>query len=160
MSEPADPGRLQVEQVARFLRPHGIEVRFMPADTSTAASAAATLDTEVGSIAKSILFMVDSEPVLALVAGDRTVNTTRLTDLLGARSVRLARSAEVTAETGYAVGGVPPVAHRRPLRVLMDHHLLRLPVVYAAAGSNLAVFAAEPAVLARLARAEVAEFTE
>lgn len=132
----------------------------MPADTSTAAAAAVTLETEIGAIAKSLLFMVDSTPVLALVAGDRTVDTTRLMRLLGGGAIRLARRAEVRVETGYAVGGVPPVAHRRPLRVVMDRHLMRFPTVYAAAGSSVAIFAIEPVELARVAKAEIADFTE
>jgi Cys-tRNA(Pro) deacylase len=132
----------------------------MPADTSTAAAAAETLHTDVASIVKSLLFMYGSTPVLALVSGIRTVDTERLARVVGAESVRLARPREVLAETGYAVGGVPPVAHRRPLRVLMDRHLMALPVVYAAAGSNLAIFEIQPSELSRLAQAEIADFAE
>lgn len=150
--------RLGPDHVARFLSEYGISVQFMSADTSTAVSAAKTLNTTVAAIVKSLVFMGDVGAVVALVSGDRLVETTLLADLLQVKSVRLARPKEVIAETGYAVGGVPPIAHRRPLRVLMDRHLCQHPLVYAAAGSSLAIFAIEPNALSLLARAEIADF--
>lgn len=160
MPEDQDVKELGVETVARFLRGHGLAVQTMPADTSTAASAAKTLKTEVAAIVKSLVFMSESTPIIALVSGIRTVNTERLASLLGVESIRLARPREVRSETGFEVGGVPPVAHRRPLRVVMDRHLITLPVVYAAAGSNLAIFEIRPSELSRLANAEIADFAE
>jgi Cys-tRNA(Pro) deacylase len=159
---PADQGiePLGVETVARFLRDHGVVVQTMPADTSTAAAAAETLHTEVAAIVKSLVFMHETTPILALVSGVRTVNTERLAAVLGVSSIRLARPREVLSETGYAVGGVPPVAHRRRLRVVMDQHLTVFPVVYAAAGSNVAVFEIRPDELCRIAQAEIADFAE
>jgi Cys-tRNA(Pro) deacylase len=160
VSEEQDNDHFGVETVARFLRDHGITVQLMPADTSTAASAAETLGTGVAAIVKSLLFMHESSPFLALVSGTRTVNRERLASVLGVQSVRLARPQEVLSETGYAVGGVPPVAHRRPMRVVMDRHLTHLPMVYAAAGSSVAIFEIQPGELSRLANAEVADFAD
>src|SRR3990172_10799031 len=61
---------------------------------------------------------------------------------------------EVRAATGFAIGGVPPFGHARPLRVLVDAHLLEHALVWAAAGLPDAVFSIEPAELARVAGAE------
>ncbi len=157
-----DPARtdLGVEDVERYLRDYDITVRTMPADTSTAASAAETLGTEVAAIVKSLLFMHDSTPVLALVSGNRTVNAQRLATVVGAESVRLARPREVQSLTGYAIGGVPPVAHRHAIRVVMDRHLTEYPLVYAAAGSSTAIFEVRPGDLSRIAHAAVSDFAE
>ena len=57
--------------------------------------------------------------------------------------------------TGYSIGAVPPLGHLTPLRTVFDETLLDLPVVWAAAGSATAVFAIEPAELARLTGAEI-----
>ena len=151
---------LGVEDVERFLRNYNIPIRTMPADTSTAESAAETLQTEVASIVKSLVFMDGSTPVLALVSGTRSVNPSRLAAVLGAESVRLARRPEVRSHTGFTVGGVPPVAHRHRMRVIMDRHLTEFPVVYAAAGSSSAIFEIGPEELSRIADAEVADFAE
>lgn len=160
MPEEPQSDTLGVAAVEQFLRPHGLAVQVMPDDTSTAASAAAALQTDVAAIVKSLVFMHGSTPIVALVSGIRTVNKNRLAVALGVESVRLAKPGEVLSETGYAVGGVPPVAHRRPLTVVMDRHLTELPVVYAAAGSNLAIFEIGPDELSRLAQAKIADFAE
>lgn len=160
MTEDQPRASLGVKDVERFLRDHDIVVRTMPADTSTALSAADTLRTDVAAIVKSLVFMHDAAPVLALVSGTRTVNAQRLASVVGAVCVRLARPREVQSLTGYAVGGVPPVAHRQVMRVVMDRHLMEFPLVYAAAGSSTAIFQVRPADLSRIARAEVADFAE
>lgn len=154
-----DP-ELGVDDVAGVLATHGISVQVLSSDTSTAVLAADALQTDVAAIVKSLVFMHDGTPVLALVSGTRTVNLALLAERLGAESVRLARPREVRELTGYAVGGVPPIAHRQPLRVVMDRHLVELPHVYAAAGSRVAVFEIQPDELIRISRAEVGDFAE
>lgn len=149
-----------VEDVEQFLANYDIAVRTVPTDTSTALSAAETLGTEVAAIVKSLLFIQDATPILALVSGIRTVNVHRLAALVGAESVRLARPREVRSLTGYAVGGVPPVAHRQPMRVVMDRHLMEFPLVYAAAGSTVAIFEIRPHDLSRISGAEVGDIAD
>lgn len=141
---------LTVDHVRAHLAPQGYTVEEIASDSSTATSAAQSLDVEVGAIVKSLLFVADESPVLALVSGDRTLNTERLATHLGARQVRLARPREVVEVTGYRVGGVPPVAHRFPLPTLLDQNLLRFPRVFAAAGSSNAIFGIAPQALAGL----------
>jgi prolyl-tRNA editing enzyme YbaK/EbsC (Cys-tRNA(Pro) deacylase) len=74
--------------------------------------------------------------------------------------VRLAKPAEVLRITGYRVGGVPPVGHRTPVRVLMDRTLLTFDRVYAAAGSPVDIFEIAPDRLQTLARAEVVDIVQ
>jgi prolyl-tRNA editing enzyme YbaK/EbsC (Cys-tRNA(Pro) deacylase) len=42
--------------------------------------------------------------------------------------------------TGYAIGGVPPLGHDRPLRTVVDSSLQRFDTVWAAAGTPRALF--------------------
>jgi len=53
----------------------------------------------------------------------------------------------VRAETGYAIGGVAPLGHRKPLELLIDRDLYAHEALWAAAGSPHAVFGVEPAQL-------------
>jgi prolyl-tRNA editing enzyme YbaK/EbsC (Cys-tRNA(Pro) deacylase) len=149
-----------VEDVQQVLRAHNIQVEELPADTSTAAAAAAALGTSVGSIVKSLLFLADDEPVLVLVAGDRKLNRARLAVELGARQVRLARPEEVIEVTGYRIGGVPPVAHRRPINTLVDRNLLAPATVYAAAGASNAIFPIAASELLDLTGGQITDATE
>jgi prolyl-tRNA editing enzyme YbaK/EbsC (Cys-tRNA(Pro) deacylase) len=132
----------------------------LPADASTAQLAALALNTGVNTIVKSLVFLADEAPALVLAAGDRKVSNRLLAQLLGAPRVKLAKPDEVTRLAGYPVGGVPPVAHRRPIRTFVDRNLLDHPIVYAAAGAGNAVFAVTPARLIELTEGEVADLAE
>ena len=131
-----------------------IAVSRFPDGTRTAEDAARAVGCAVSQIVKSLVFMVDGDPVVALVAGNDRLDPARLAAALGAKFVRRADGDEVRAATGFAIGGVPPFGHTRPLRVLVDAHLLEQALVWAAAGLPDAVFSIEPAELARVAGAE------
>ena len=62
----------------------------------------------------------------------------------------------VRAHTGFAIGGVPPIAHPAPLRTLLDEALLAYAEVWAAAGTPRTVFPVAPARLAEVTGARVA----
>jgi prolyl-tRNA editing enzyme YbaK/EbsC (Cys-tRNA(Pro) deacylase) len=149
--------QLSVTDVRAHLAPHGIAVQELPVDTSTAPLAAQALGTTVGTIVKSLLFLADGAPVLILAAGDRKVNTRRLARDLQAEMVRLAKPDEVIALSGYAVGGVPPIAHRTRLPTLVDRHLLDHATVYAAAGATNAIFPIAPQRLLELTGGRVTD---
>jgi prolyl-tRNA editing enzyme YbaK/EbsC (Cys-tRNA(Pro) deacylase) len=126
-------------------------VRELDDSTRTAAEAAAAAGVEVGQIVKSLVFIDAGNPVLCLCAGDRRVDTERL----GA-DVRQARGSEVREATGFAIGGVPPVGHDRPIRTVIDSSLRRYDTVWCAGGTPHAVFPVETeALIAAIPDAEV-----
>jgi prolyl-tRNA editing enzyme YbaK/EbsC (Cys-tRNA(Pro) deacylase) len=134
-----------VEQVRQALSASGLDaglVRELPADTSTAESAARAVSAPQGSIVKSLIFLADDKPLLVLVAGDQRADVKRLRAMLeiSKRRLRIARPPQVLEHTGFEVGGVPPVGHTRPMRTLIDSTLARFDTVWAAAGSANAVF--------------------
>ena len=53
----------------------------------------------------------------------------------------------VRRQTGFAIGGVPPVAHANPLRCLLDESLQRHAEIWAAAGTPESVFRMTPTEL-------------
>lgn len=147
-----------VARVTRAAAERGLQigVQRFPAGTRTAEDAARAVGCEVSQIVKSLVFIADGEPVIALVAGSDRLDPARLAATLGAARVRRADGDEARAATGYAIGGIPPLGHERVLTVVLDDHLLAHPVVWAAAGLPDAVFAADPAELARAAGARIA----
>ncbi len=104
-------------------------------------------------IVKSLVFMVDGEPVVALLSGADRLDPGRLAAAMGGSDVRRAEGDEVRAATGYAIGGVPPIGHARTLPVLIDDRLMLQPQVWAAAGLPDAVFRVMPQALERAAGA-------
>ncbi len=87
-----------------------VQIRHLQKNTRTAELAAHALGVEVGAIVKSILVFADEQPYIALVAGDRRASLSALASLLKKHEVRVARAAEVKKTTGFAIGGVPPLA--------------------------------------------------
>lgn len=137
-----------------------IQVQRHAAGARTAADAATALGCEVGQIVKSLVFVADDAPVVALVAGSNRLDTARLAAALGAGHVRRADANEARAATGYAIGGVPPFGHATALPVVIDRDLGAHAVVYAAAGLPDATFATTFADLVGATGGIVAEIAE
>jgi len=165
----------------RVAQRHGLEpdVESFPEGTKTAADAAAALGVEVAQIASSIVFAVDGglpaavregtgdppdrDPGLVVVvtSGANRVSEAKLAELLGVSeaAVRPADPPEVEA-TGYAVGGVPPLAHDEPVPTYVDRDLLEYETVWAAAGTPETVFPVDPGRLRALADAPVVDVVD
>lgn len=141
-----------------------LEVVQFDASTHTAQQAAAAVGAELGQIVKSLVFVVEDggavEPVLCLVAGANRVDLARLAAVLGKSDVRRATAREANDLTGFVIGGIPPIGHSRPIRVVMDPDLGRYQLVWAAAGTSTAVFPVSPAALRDLSNATVAPIAE
>lgn len=151
-----------VERVVAAARKAGVDiaVQRFPEGTRTAQDAAAAVGCEVGQIVKSLVFVADGRPVVALVSGTNRLDTTRLASTLGATAVRRADGDEARAATGFAIGGVPPFGHSQPLDVVMDHDLATWERVWAAAGLPDAVFDISPGELERASGARLADIAE
>ncbi len=134
----------------------------LPSSTRTAQLAAEAVNCQLGQIVKSLVFIDDAgRTVLALVAGDRRADPAQIARAVGSASARIANAEEVRARTGFAIGGVAPVAHSGgPIAVtLMDRSMLRFNRVWAAAGSPNTVFPIELARLTQLTQARVEDIT-
>jgi prolyl-tRNA editing enzyme YbaK/EbsC (Cys-tRNA(Pro) deacylase) len=141
-----------------------LDVTVFSQSTHTAEDAAAAVGAELGQIVKSLVFVAPGEdgpePILCLVAGHNRVDLARLAAVTGERDVRRATAREAGELTGFTIGGIPPIGHIRPVRVIMDPDLGRYQTVWAAAGTPNAVFPVPPATLRTLANATVAPITE
>jgi prolyl-tRNA editing enzyme YbaK/EbsC (Cys-tRNA(Pro) deacylase) len=144
-------------RVAEELRRLGVvtEVVEMPDSTRSAADAAAALKCDVSQIVKSLIFrsVARDKPVLVLASGADRVDEARLAEIVG--PVVQANGKFVRDRTGFAIGGVPPVAHNEPLDTYLDDHLLRHDLVWAAAGTPRAVFSVSPRDLVKVTSATV-----
>lgn len=84
-------------------------------------------------------------------AGDKRCDTASLPGILGLAGVCGRADADVVRRTtGFAIGGVAPVAHPEPLPVAIDASLGRFTSIYAAAGHPYCVFATRLDELAAL----------
>jgi prolyl-tRNA editing enzyme YbaK/EbsC (Cys-tRNA(Pro) deacylase) len=140
-----------IDRVTAVLRAAGVdaEIREFPEGTRTAPEAAAAVGCEVGQICKSLVLRVGEEPLLVIASGANRVDEARFGAVMAdARWVR--------DQTGFVIGGVPPVGHERAIDTVVDEDLLRYDVVWAAAGTPRAVFAIAPDALVAASGARVA----
>ena len=134
------------------------EVLEFDASTRTAADAAEAIGCTVAQIAKSLLFMAaeSKRPVLVITSGAVRVDETKVSSLLGEKIER-ADANFVRDQTGFAIGGVPPLAHRVQPVVFIDDTLLGFETIWAAAGTPNAVFRLTPDDLIQLSGGTVAD---
>lgn len=125
------------ERVRLFLARHGLADAIVvhESSTKTAALAAEAMGCELGQIAKSLVFHVDGESVLCLVAGDRRGDPEAIAREMGAVEAVFAGPEVVREATGYDVGAVSPFDLPASVTVLVDETLGRFEVVYPAAGT-------------------------
>lgn len=132
------------QRVRLALEAAGLACRIVryPDGTRTAADAARAIGCEQAQIVKSMIFRGErsGDGLLVLTGGSNRVDPARLEAVLGERPGK-ADAAFVREWTGFAIGGVPPLGHARPMRTLIDVDLLDWPEVWAAAGTPDTVFA-------------------
>jgi len=123
----------------------------------TAQEAADALGVQLGQIAKSVVFRrrADDRAVLVVASGDRRIDERKLVALSG--PLGRADAAFVKASTGFAIGGVAPLAHSRPPLVYLDRALQRFDDIWAAAGHPNGVFKLSPQQLQRLTGAPLVD---
>jgi len=148
-----------VSRVSRALEQVGAQgtPRELAEPAPTAATAAAQLGCAVGAIANSLVFVADGSPLLVLTSGAHRVDTAWVARVVGASTVRRADADFVRTHTGFAIGGVAPVAHPEAIRTLVDTWLAKYDVVWAAAGHPHWVFPTTFEELVRMSGGSVAD---
>lgn len=128
----------------------------LPDSARTAADAAAAIGCGVEQIAKSLVFRCkgSGQPVLVIASGIKRVDEGLVAACLG-EDITKADADFVRNATGFAIGGIPPLGHTAPLRTLFDESLLKLDLVWAAAGTPHTVFSVEPGRLLHVTGGDV-----
>ncbi|MGC8856289.1 MAG: YbaK/EbsC family protein [Anaerolineae bacterium] len=124
--------------------------------TRTAQEAAERAGCELGQIVKSLIFRgkESGKPILVLTSGANRVDEKRIAEYAGEPIVR-AEAEFVRNVTGFAIGGVPPIAHIQPMETYLDEDLLQYATIWAAAGTPNAIFQLTPTQLQQMTRGKV-----
>ena len=141
------------QRVQDFLaaRQSGYLVKELPGSTRTARDAAEAIGCEVAQIAKSLVFRDEDSgnPILIIASGTNRVSVPKVQKATGLK-VGKASAEFVKERVGYAIGGVPPVAHLSDVVTILDPDLKKYRTIWAAAGTPNAVFELDPHDLDRL----------
>jgi len=128
----------------------------MPQSTRTADDAARAVGCQVGQIVKSLIFegKTSHQPILVATSGANRVNEKKIAERIF-EPLGKADADFVREKTGFAIGGVPPVGHARPVRIFIDEDLMQYDEIWAAAGTPRALFKLTPADLQKITAGQV-----
>jgi len=155
MNKPLSPSAQKVQQA---LASFGLDCRVkeLGESTRTALDAAQAVGCDVGQIVKSLVFRgkTSGAGVFVVASGANRVNEKLLAALVGEK-IDKADADFVREQTGYAIGGVPPVGHATSLITFVDEDLLQYQEIWAAAGTPNALFSLTPAQLCLITSGKV-----
>lgn len=140
-------------KVQEYLIENGFDltVTELPGSTRTAGEAAEQIGCSVAQIAKSLVFKdkANNQPILIIASGANMVDTKKLATATGVKFGRVDGN-WVKEKVGFAIGGIPPAGHSRPLKTFLDPDLKQFDTIWAAAGTPNALFRLSPEDLEKL----------
>ena len=151
-----------VKRAKEALKKFNSEIKVIELEQTarTANDAANSLNTEVGSIVKSLLFRNEGNFLLCLVSGDKRCSLNKLKKISEKKNVRMASADEVKSQTGYTIGGVSPVGHINDIPIFVDNSLSRFKDIFAAAGHPNVIFKINYEKLIQITKGDVKDITE
>ena len=156
--------RLGVKELRTFIQAWSITAEIVQLDvpTPTVETAAQAVGTQVDQIIKSILFLADEHPVLAIACGLSNIQRRAIADLfaVGKKRVKLATAEMVLEISGYEVGAMPPFGHRQPLNTVIDQRVLDFTDAYAGGGAENVLLHLNPQDILRVTGAKVLDLLE
>ncbi len=136
------------------------KITILQESARSAREAADALGVEVGQICSSLLFSVAGRPLLILTSGRHRVDTALVAKHLGVPSLDRADADLVRSATGFAIGGVAPIAHANAIDTYIDSALGEHSIIWAAAGHPHAVFPTTFTELVAITGGKVIEVAE
>ena len=127
------------------------EYRHDPAAPSYGLEAAEQLGVDPAGVFKTLVAEVDGRLAVAVVPVAARLDLKALAAAAGGRKAVMAEAADAERATGYVVGGISPLGHRKRLPVFLDASMQDRPTVLVSAGRRGLELELAPADLARLA---------
>lgn len=90
---------------------------------------------EASEVIKTLVF-IGSNPIVAIMPGDKRANIAKIEKLVGEQGLRMAKPAEVITITGYNVGSVSPFGINPEIKQIADDSVLNLPSLFFGSGKS------------------------
>ncbi len=130
------------DRIIRYFRERGLHNDIYTFEDSThdSESAARALGVSLGQIAKTILFLVDGEPVVVVLSGEKRVDLKKVKKSVHGKKIRFAGEEAVKRLTSFEVGAVSPIGLPESVKIIVDRSLEEFEEIYPAAGEIHAMF--------------------
>ncbi|SDG20525.1 prolyl-tRNA synthetase [Fontibacillus panacisegetis] len=92
------------------------------------------LNVEKQNIVKTMIYLVDGNPVAVLVRGDHEVNEVKVKNYFGAENIEIADDHAISSKLGVPVGFIGPVGLQIPL--LVDVNVVNMPAIIVGANEQ------------------------
>ncbi len=145
---------LTPDDLRAFIEKNNVDAQVivLPVATPTVEDAAQAVGTSSSQIVKSLLFLADEEPVLAVACGKDRIDRRPIGRHfgIGRKRVKMADADAVLKFSGYPIGAVPPFGLPEQPVTLIDVRLFEHEVVYAGGGDIHALIKVHPREIERV----------
>lgn len=145
------------KDLERFIQERGVhaELLHLSVPTPTVEDAAEAVGARPEQVVKSLLFMVDDQPVVAIACGTSRVDRRPIAAHFGVgrKRVKLGDAEAVLETTGYPIGAMPPFGQKRRLLTLIDQRVMEHEQVFAGGGAVDTLMRVDPAEILRITEA-------
>ena len=128
---------MSLENVRNYMKKYKLEKEILefPVSSATVKEAAEAIGCREADIAKTMSFLVDEQPIVIVVAGDRKIDNSKYKQEFH-KKAKMVPFDQVDEIIGHEVGGVCPFAVKENVEVYLDESLKEFEFVYPACGSH------------------------
>jgi Cys-tRNA(Pro) deacylase len=120
-----------------FLKTQNVWYRIVEKEvTIHTADAAAATGIPLEQVTKSLVFLADKKPILAIIPGTHRVDTGKLKRALNVQKIHMVPFTQVEKYSGYPPGATPPIHHKQIQDVVIDQTVMQFDTVYGGGGSR------------------------
>ena len=110
------------------------EIPADPGEVGYARAAAAHLGVDESRVFKTLIAMVDGEPVVAVIPASTQLSLKHIAVVAGGKRAEMAKPVDAERLTGYVVGGISPIGQKRALPTFVDETAILHDTVFVSAG--------------------------
>ncbi len=145
--------------VRNFLLSQAVQHEFytLEGHAKSAERIAVVLGLELASVAKTLVFLADREPVMVIIPGSKHASTKKIREILDARKVDFADIDTLLDVTDFCTGAIPPIGHKNKMKTIIDRGLLHNDIIYTSGGDTNMILKMKAKDLKKITNALVAE---
>lgn len=124
------------------------------------ADAAAATGLPLERVTKSLIFIADKIPIMAIISGNCRVNKSKLKHAVNVKSVEMVPFENAKKYSGYDPGATPPVHHKKIEKVVIDVKVMQHDTVFGGGGSRKKLVELKPTDIQKLNNGIIADIVE
>jgi Cys-tRNA(Pro)/Cys-tRNA(Cys) deacylase len=109
---------------------------YEPAPGRIGLQAAERLGVDPGQVFKTLMVLVDGQPICAVLPSDREASLKQLARAAGGKAAQMMVPAAAERLTGYRIGGVSPLGQRKATPVIIEAAALALDQIFVNGGQR------------------------